>query len=162
MRKAVNLCVKWLSLKSHKPSGHIPVSHLDGLWGMVGLRCCWSLSVEYLLFSSLMVLTTLAPLTIPLQLCLWLASSASQPCFPSRSKCSWHSVLRARSAPDPFLLPQDFPWAPDFCTSWVSQFGCPEDTSNSSVLPNSLSQWVIPTAFHPSIQALNPEYDSCH
>ena len=46
MRKAVNLCVKWLSLKSHKPSGHIPVSNLDGLWGMVGLRCCWPLSVE--------------------------------------------------------------------------------------------------------------------
>ena len=31
MRKAVNLCVKRLSLKSHKPSGHIPVSNLDSI-----------------------------------------------------------------------------------------------------------------------------------
>lgn len=164
MRRPVDLCVKRLSLNSHKPSGHIPVSSLGGLWGMVGLWCCWSLSVEISSFfflgghhhfnfadysSSALFVTCFLFQTLThrssLEVCCWL-------CFCSHAKCSWRSEPHARCpAPDPFILPQDFPWVADSSTSWVSQFGCPADTSNATVLPNSLSQWVwyLSLSIHP-------------
>lgn len=117
MKRPVDLCVKWLSLNSHKPSGHIPVSSLGGFWGMVGLRWGWSLSVEIPSFffldgphhfnfsdyssSALFVTCFLFPTLThrsSLKICCRL-------CFSSYTKCSWHSVLNACcSAPDPFLL----------------------------------------------------------
>lgn len=163
MRRPVDVCVKRLSLNSHKPSGHIPVSSLGGLWGMVGLRCCWSLSVEISSFfflggphhfnfadysSSALFVTCFLFQTLPhrssLKVCCWL-------CFCSRTKCSWCSELHARCPAQihsscPRISPEFLtPVPPGFLILDVLQI---LQMPLSSPIPY-LSEWYLPLSIHP-------------
>lgn len=92
-------------------------------------------------------------------------------CGPWRWAVSPASLLTsyAQGIPSTCTLSSPRPIPPALSSSysrtyWFSHFGCPADSSDSTVPLNSLPQWVMPSSYpqQPSNQPLKPKYGGCH
>ena len=165
--KSSRLGVKWLSLKSQKPSGRIPISNLDGLWE------AFYAVITLFLFSHdrphqfNFYFSDYSSSALSVTCFLWESHMyiVSEDALPALLLFS-HQMLIAFNAACMLIRPRSMPPAlRSPLSAWLRyQLGFSFWMSGGylTVHPNSLLQWVIPTTYYPSNQPLKLEYDSCH
>lgn len=174
MRRPVDVCVKRLSLNSHKPRDTHSGIQLRWPLGDGGAFDAVDPSVEISSFfflggphhfnfadyssSALFVTCFLFKLSHIDRLWRFAAGSVSvlAPNAHGAQSCMHAAQPRSIHLAPGFPLSSWLQYLLGF-SFWMScryfKCHCP---------PHSLSQWVIPTTFYPSIQPLGPEYDSYH